>query len=163
MKSKAATPPIEIHDDTLITLEEARSLFFRDKVTVATLRAEAKRGRLALWLCGNKHFTTMAALKEMVQQCLVDQKVQGSTLTKAGASMLSETVKVSCARHALDLSTSALKKTRRVYCKKIQANPKPIAVYSGYAFGIFYEPSAYDGRWCQYGIQCVEPGKVLER
>lgn len=73
--------PSEPDDAIPMTLSEACAVFFRGKITPATLRAEAKRGRLKLMRVGRAHFVTPAAMREMMTKCLDPQKVPDSTGT----------------------------------------------------------------------------------
>ena len=51
-----------------ITLREACAMIFRDTITVATLRAEARRGNLVTYGIGRKIFTTVNDIEEMKQR-----------------------------------------------------------------------------------------------
>ena len=58
-------------DDDPITLKEACEIVFRNQCRVATLRAEAKRGRLTVFKIGRSYFTTLRNVREMVEMCRV--------------------------------------------------------------------------------------------
>lgn len=58
-------------DDDPITLKEACEIVFRNQCGVATLRAEAKRGRLTVFKIGRGYFTTLRNVREMVEMCRV--------------------------------------------------------------------------------------------
>lgn len=81
-------------DNDAITLKDAAQHF---GFTVSTLRAEAKRGRLEIYMIGKRHYTTPANVREMVQQCRVAPKAQDFTLTRRAASGQSETDRASSA------------------------------------------------------------------
>jgi hypothetical protein len=68
---------VTLDDDTLLTLKDACEIFFRGRVTVATLKAEHSRGNLAISKIGRAYFTTPAKLREMEAKCLV--KAPGHT------------------------------------------------------------------------------------
>jgi hypothetical protein len=70
-------------DHDTITLADAAQHF---GYTVETLRAEHRRGRLALYRIGKRLYTTPADIREMVQACRVEQKVPASIVTRRGAS-----------------------------------------------------------------------------
>lgn len=71
------------HDDLLdtdpITLGEASKLLLRGIVSVSALRAEVKRGNLAVERIGKNLFTTPAAIREMREKCRVRVKSEPST------------------------------------------------------------------------------------
>lgn len=97
------------HDEAPMTLAEACETVFRGAMTVATLRAEAARGRLAIFRIGRRLYTTHASVREMIELCRVEPKVRGSISIKREATLSSETVRRSCALAALDQTLSALK------------------------------------------------------
>ena len=57
------------HEDEPITLQEACDQVFRGKVSPATLRGEAARGKLRIFRIGNRNFTTLKAVREMLDRC----------------------------------------------------------------------------------------------
>ncbi|KZM46962.1 hypothetical protein OA90_26595 [Labrenzia sp. OB1] len=69
-------------EDTPITLAEACKVLFRGAIKPATLKAEAERGKLVLEKIGRAYFTTPKAIREMREQCRVQEKPQGSHLEK---------------------------------------------------------------------------------
>lgn len=66
--------------DPPMTLKEAAAKY---KIGVATLRAEAARGRLTIYRIGRQDYTTATDMGEMVEKCRVDQKGRGFTFKKA--------------------------------------------------------------------------------
>jgi hypothetical protein len=62
-------PPFD--EDEPISLEEACRTIFKNRITPATLRAEAARGRLVIERIGRKDFVTPAAIREMRRKCQV--------------------------------------------------------------------------------------------
>ncbi len=59
-----------IRDDDPLRLDIAARLAFPDgSMTVAVLRRERDAGRLAVERIGNRDYTTIAAIKEMREQC----------------------------------------------------------------------------------------------
>ncbi len=100
---------IQPEADDPITLQEACDLAFRGTITIATLRAEAKRGTLEVFRIGRRDFTTLNAIREMRKRCPGARKAPASTLTPAVVNGLSETDRVSFALDALNQTTKALK------------------------------------------------------
>jgi len=91
--------------DTPITLKEACRIVFQDKITPATLRAEARRGRLIIESIGNKHFTTLAYIEEMRIKCRrpADQQETGLISDEQHESSSLEERKVALAAARLTL------------------------------------------------------------
>lgn len=81
--------------------------------TVSTLRAEARRGKLAIYKIGKRFYTTPADIREMVAQCRVDQKAPGFTLTRSASSGSSETDRVSSVLAAVQETTLRLRNSSR--------------------------------------------------
>ncbi len=68
-------------DDEPLTLEEACKVIFKSAISPASLRAEARRGRLVIERIGRTDFVTRAAVREMRNQCRLPvppQKVPAS-------------------------------------------------------------------------------------
>jgi hypothetical protein len=99
----------EIGDDAPITLEECCAIFFRDTIRPATLRAEAARGRLAVYRVGRKDFTTIRAAREMIDLCRVEQSRPVSTFTRKSGYGSSETDRISSGLAALKQTLAVLK------------------------------------------------------
>ncbi len=70
------------NDETPITLSEACKVLFRNTIKPATLKAEAERGKLVLEKIGRSYFTTPKAIREMREQCRVQEKPRGSGSAK---------------------------------------------------------------------------------
>lgn len=85
-------------DGDAITLLDAANHF---GFTVATLRAEAGRGRLVIYKIGKRYYTTPADIREMVHQCRVDQKAPDSTSIRKEISGSSATDRASSALAAV--------------------------------------------------------------
>lgn len=68
-----------IDDDTPLRLELAARLYFHPNsgVTAASLRTEARKGRLAIARIAGKDFTTLRALKEMSKPCVQGEPDSG--------------------------------------------------------------------------------------
>ena len=96
-------------DDDPISLKDACALYPCAKFTVSTLRAEAARGRLAIFRMGKRDYTTPAEMKEMVRKCRDAARLRASTLTRNESSGQSETERVSSARAALKQTVAALR------------------------------------------------------
>lgn len=97
-------------DNDAITLKDAAQHF---GFTVSTLRAEARRGRLEIYMIGKRYYTTPADIREMVHQCRVVQKAQGFTLTREETSSSSETERVSSALAAAQETVLRLRNSSR--------------------------------------------------
>lgn len=100
-------------DTDLITLKRAVEEFFDNSLTVASLRAEQRRGNLAVYRIGKRDFTTIHDLREMQEKCRVGRKGHAFTLTEGGANGLSERERISSALAALNQTARALKKDSR--------------------------------------------------
>ncbi len=56
------------HEDQHITLVEACEIVFGGRCGVATLRSEARNGRLEIYKIGRRYYTTLKAVRQMVNQ-----------------------------------------------------------------------------------------------
>lgn len=99
--------------DEPITLQEACKLRFRNRIKVATLRAEAAKGNLDIFRIGRADFTTLKDLREMERRCRAAKQARASISTQDADSGLSETARASSAQVALRQSVTALKGTSR--------------------------------------------------
>jgi hypothetical protein len=61
----------DLLDDDPITLAEASEVVLRGAVSVATLRAEVRRGNLTVERIGKNLFTTPAYIRQMREKCRV--------------------------------------------------------------------------------------------
>lgn len=98
-------------DDDPLPLVDACRLFPQARLTPWTLRAEAERGRLAIFRLGRRDYTTVRSMREMVRKCQDDARPQDSTSTESETSGLSETVKASSAQAALSQTVEKLKQS----------------------------------------------------
>lgn len=96
-----------MRDDDPITLKEACEIVFRNTCAVATLRAEADRGRLDLSKIGKRYYTTLRSARELYEKCRVNRRAQGSISTQNEMPGLSEMALFSNARAALRATLSA--------------------------------------------------------
>lgn len=115
---------IDIHDDVPLTLAEACEVFFRGRITPATLRAEARRGRLSLMRIGRAHFVTPSAVREMMRRCQDPQKVPASTSIPSSAPGSSATDRSRDALAAANSIATELKKGSRPTSPK-SSSPSP--------------------------------------
>src|SRR5689334_10594583 len=99
-----------VSDSDTITLKDAAQHF---GFSVYTLRTEAVRGRLVIYKIGKRYYTTPADVKEMVNQCRVEQKGRDFTLIRGGNSSLSETDRRSSALAAANETALRLKNSSR--------------------------------------------------
>ncbi len=83
-----------MNDDRPITLRDAAEEY---GFTVSTLRAEAGRGRLAIYRIGKRDYTKRSDIEGMVEQCRVEQKGHGFTLIRSESNGSSETDRASSA------------------------------------------------------------------
>ena len=93
-------------DNDTITLKDAAKHF---RFSVYTLRVEAERGRLKIYKIGNRYYTTPADVRNMVEQCRVEQKAPASISIRNARSGLSETDRASSALAAAKEIALALK------------------------------------------------------
>ncbi len=93
-----------VTDDRPIRLKDAAEEF---GIGVATLRAEAERGRLAIYRIGKRDYTTRNDIREMVLLCRAEPKAPASIVIRRAANTSSET-----ARASLDSAQQALLKLR---------------------------------------------------
>jgi len=98
-----------VTDDDPITLQEACALYPAASFKVATLRAEAERGRLDIFMLGRRYHTTPAAMREWVRRCQDAAPRPGFTSIPGAASGLSETDRASSAQAALNQTVIMLK------------------------------------------------------
>ena|SRR5690242_5994427 len=99
----------KLPDDEPITLKEACEMHYRNRIKVASLRAEAARGRLDIFRVGRTDFTTIKNIREMERRCRVEKQAHVSTSTGDGNNGLSETEHVSSAQAALKQTVRRLK------------------------------------------------------
>lgn len=85
-------------DEHPITLNAASKEF---GMTVHTLRAEADRGRLAVYKIGRRLYTTRTDVFQMVQRCRVQAKARDYTSIRDAGTGSSETERILSARDAL--------------------------------------------------------------
>jgi hypothetical protein len=98
-----------IADDTSIPLRDIPSYFPESKFTLSTLRAEAGRGRLAVFRIGRRDYTTFADVREMQLRCREEDHRRASTSIRHEGSGLSETERLASAQAALSQTVQALK------------------------------------------------------
>jgi len=99
----------DLIDTDPITLSEASKVVLRGVVSVSALRAEIRRGNLAVERIGKNLFTTPAAIREMREKCRVKPSLPASIsdrTTEHGSSATESTVSELA---ALKASVTALK------------------------------------------------------
>ncbi len=96
-------------DDTPLTLKDACEIY-RGRITVATLKAEHRRGNLDMSKIGRAYFTTPAKLREMFAKCRVEAPARGSGSIRREEPGLSSTVEADAARDSLMMNLDRLKK-----------------------------------------------------
>ena len=100
-------------DDEPITLAEACKLFPRARLTVSTLKREAARGRLDIFMLGRGYCTTKAAMQGMVEKCRDDGRRRDCTSTEVANNGASSTEAVSSALQRAQASVNSLKLSSR--------------------------------------------------
>ena len=98
----------DLIDTDPITLSEASDLL-RGIVSVSALRAEVKRGNLAVERIGKNLFTTPAAIREMREKCRVVQNHPASISAPTTAPGSSATVDATSEQAALKGIAAALR------------------------------------------------------
>lgn len=112
-----------ISDTDTITLKDAAAHF---GFSVWTLRAEAGRGKLTIYKIGKRFYTTPADVKEMIQQCRVEQKEHDFTSIRGGNNSLSETERASSALAAATETALRLRNSSRSTLGKSIALPRRV-------------------------------------
>jgi hypothetical protein len=97
-------------DDRPLTLKEAAE---RYGFKVATLRAEAGRGRLAIFRIGKRDYTMPADIQEIIRRCRAEDSRHASISTPSDMNGLSATEQASYAQAALRQSMKALRSDSR--------------------------------------------------
>jgi len=92
-----------------ITLTEASTVVLRGVVSVSALRAEIRRGNLAVERIGKNLYTTPAAIREMRDRCRVKPHLQDSTSDRTIEPGSSATKERTTEQAALKASVAALK------------------------------------------------------
>jgi hypothetical protein len=110
-----------IQDSDTITLKDAAQHF---GFSVWTLRAEAERGKLTIYKIGKRFYTTPADIKEMIQQCRVEQKGRDFTSIRSENNSSSETARASSALAAASETAHRLKNSSRNTLGKNIALPR---------------------------------------
>lgn len=113
MTRRPAAPQCDVHRDARLCLDEVARIAFPDgTVSARTLRAEAARGKLAIFKIGKIYYTTLAEIDRMVEQCHVLPKVRISISVAGPDAPLngqSGTEAVKSARAALQATMAGLK------------------------------------------------------
>ena len=99
--------------DELLPLSIACQSVFAGMLTPATLRAEARRGRLAIYRIGKRDYTRRSDLERMVQACRVNTEAPGSSSTDSATNGSSETDTKTSAQIALAATLERLKNASR--------------------------------------------------
>lgn len=117
MKLASALDP-----DANLTLEEAAGchLFPGGTMTVRSLRAERDRGRLDTWMIGKREYTSLTAIKRMIDRCRAAQKDRASISESAKAETGSGLSSTEDGKLALALA----KETARQLMKSSRATSK---------------------------------------
>jgi hypothetical protein len=112
-----------IQDGDTITLKDAAQHF---GFTIWTLRAEADRGRLTIYKIGKRYYTTPHDVKEMIQQCRVEQKGQDFISIRNASNSSSETDRASSALAAAKETALRLRNSSRTTLGKSIALPRRV-------------------------------------
>lgn len=97
-------------DDEPLTLDEACTLIFKDRIKAGTLRVEATRGNLRIERIGRRDFVTRAAIREMREKCQMvpPQKGQGSGSSHNGSGRTEASQSLAGASETTDDTSVAL-------------------------------------------------------
>jgi hypothetical protein len=87
--------------DAPISLRETCERVFNGAISVATLKAEARRGNLVISKIGRAYFTTEQAIQDMITKCRVLAQAPTSGSTKPEINGQSLTANVTSARASL--------------------------------------------------------------
>jgi len=118
--------PSAIMPDTPLRLATAAKLAFPDgSITAKSLRGEAKRGRLRITRIAGKDFTTLAAIKRMIEECHVPQSRPASTFANAPAANPSTSSSTVDARSALAAAQNAREKLKKLSPATSPTNTPP--------------------------------------
>ncbi len=93
-----------------LTLKDACEIYYRGRITVASLKAEHAKGNLDIFKTGRAYFTTLASLREMKAKCRVEAPARSSGSINREEPGLSSTVEADAARDALLMNLDRLKK-----------------------------------------------------
>jgi hypothetical protein len=100
----------DIPSDKPLTLQEACDKFFGGAISVASLRAEARRGNLVVSKIGRAHFVTVNDLNEMIEKCRVKAQAPTSGSTKPVVRGQSSTANTSSALASAKLIAERLRR-----------------------------------------------------
>ena len=100
-------------EDDPVTLQEACDIVFRGTIKVSTLRLEASRGNVDVFMVGRRQFTTLRSVRGMRDKCQGNRKARASISTATESNGLSETANISSALVTLSQTTRALKNNSR--------------------------------------------------
>jgi hypothetical protein len=104
----------DVAEDTQLSLQAAARLAFPDgTVSARTLRAEAARGKLAIFRIGKKYYTTVAEIERMIERCPVQPKARISISGGDPGGPPSGQSGTEAARAALKASMAKLKEGSR--------------------------------------------------
>lgn len=110
--------------DRRMTLKQAAELFFGDARHAATLRVEIDRGNLVAAKIGRAYWTTLPALHEMEQKCLVAAQARNSGSTRAANPGPSLTAEPAIAQGSAHRTLEELKKHFSPTSKSSTSRPK---------------------------------------
>lgn len=78
--------PEMVGKETSLRLARAAEIAFPDgSMSASGLRKERDAGRLETWFVAGKEYTSLAAIKEMIEKCRAIQRERVSTSNRAGA------------------------------------------------------------------------------
>jgi hypothetical protein len=97
--------------DTPIPLKDACEAYFSGRITVATLKAEQKRGNLEIYKIGRQYFTSFNQIKAMMEKCCLGSSPHNANVNSPDNR--TEAAKVHAAQVALRLRLEQLKAARK--------------------------------------------------
>ena len=99
----------EIDDDTPLRLNDAAKIAFpRGGMTAASLRREAKRGRLVIERVASKDFTTLGNIARMREQCRVRSSRRDSVYDRNAGTKTAASLTPHCGLSLMQVANSEL-------------------------------------------------------
>jgi hypothetical protein len=103
----------DVSDNTPLRLSDAAALAFpHGGMTASGLRREAAKGRLAVSRIAGKDYTTLAAIREMIETCRVEPKVPVSGCNLHDGTARAGSSKKLCGASEMETTNVALASAR---------------------------------------------------
>ncbi|MCA1401935.1 hypothetical protein ACVSQB_17360 [Bradyrhizobium elkanii] len=115
--------------DRPISLKQACEEVFANAISVATLKAEHRRGNLVVFKLGRKHFTTRRDIAAMKEKCRLPIRQQAAKPDTRAGNNLTEEARHRASLAALRLTVETLKSAARDKKKRrVEGDPQRAAV-----------------------------------